>query len=237
MAIPITRSLERSIQPAATRFADRALVPSKPLLEAWDHDDDASSASDASTDLDDDSFLDDNLELAKRQAKRRKARELETLVQMTPLLTPGASPIVTWGNVTGTPRVTAKEQAASKINTENSSIPDHIEVASFHLPPTSDKERAAALAEAKIAQRVRLSKETPRRSAPQLSAAAQQLLRSKTSRHAPSSRSACSFGSALRSSYATSSARASGRRRSKSKSSAMTDTAYRATPLPSKRIS
>ena len=235
-------SNNRSIEPAATRFPEKPPAPARPLADEWDDESDLSD-SDASTNLDDDD-TDCNLEMAKQRARRRKEKELETLVRMTPLIDPGASPIVTWGTVGGSPLLVAGSDGprtsraatqaqvtrlASELPAQNSAA-DASEACSFRIPQTSGQEQAAHQAQARIARRVRRSRETPLSKKTSLSTAAKQFMKKRTSTRPLSARSAASLGSALRSSYGSSTARSSsGRPR---KSIGRKDTAFRATPLP-----
>lgn len=230
----VSKTSERSIQPEATRFPDQPIAIPKPLAEEWDVSSE-SSDSEASTDLDDDDS-DYNIEAAKRRGRKRKEQERETLVQMTPLLHPGASPITTWGTVGGTPLVLGPERAQQRGSAappvrkkaEESLNHDSVAaVASFRMPPISSREQAAEAAQARIAHRVRRSRQPPA-----LSAAAKRLLHHKTLNRPMSARSASAFGSALRSSY-TSAPRSA--RRTVERSERAQDTAYRATPLPSNK--
>ena len=236
-----TSKMEKRIEPAATRFPkqqqqqqQQLAVHSRPLnTTEWDTGSDTtglSSTEGDDTDLDSTLGRRTPLHIERMQARKRKEREQETLVQMTPLIVPGgggnASPIVTWGTVGATPMVIGQAKQSQGMSNKD------IDGSSFKMPEESDRERAAARATAYLAKRSRKFREagtTPRLDprASLLSPAARALL-SRNASGSSSVRSASSFGTALRSSYSVT--RPVSGSRAKSSIAGQRDTAFQATP-------
>ena len=193
--------LEKKIVPSATRFPKpQPTILSKlsvSHLEPDTSDEEGAtrtdgnnhyySETDASTDLDAPA---PSIQIERLQGARKRRREMETLVQMTPLIVPGqatsnhhrgqdnASPIVTWGSIGGTPLVLAgRGEGVDRSLTEDDSFMDDGE--SFRMPEESSREKAAARAQAKLEERARKSRAAAKPKSKQLSSAALTLL-SKT---------------------------------------------------------
>ena len=214
--------LDKKIEPSATRFPKQQIIVRRQQQQDWDvrSDTTGTDTSEHDTDLDSPPAA---LHVEQRRGRKRKLREQESLVQMTPLIVPNASPIVTWGTVGGTPTVLPQPQGMD----ESSGA----EESSFRLPEESKRDLAAAEAQARVAHRARRSKQagTPQvdARASLLSPAARALL--QRSSRPMSARSASSFGSALRSSYTTTTRSASGRMKS-SAAARNRDSAHNVTP-------
>ena len=203
-SLPSYQDREKRIEPAATRFPSANNNPATHTLglyrppaglnleESESESEttlDYASTTDASTDLDAPARF--SLPMERRLGQRRKARELETMVQMTPLITPGSNddeePIMTWGEVAATPLVLSG--ATNTTETESTSTEPAFAVT------VSAQDRAAEKARRRMEQRARLASATPqRRAAPQRPS-------SIFSARPASARSASSLGTALRSSY------------------------------------
>lgn len=209
--IPKESEVKKRIEPAATRFSFASQV-GKTLtryrgngglnLEESDTETEAnidySSATDASTDLDAPPELD--LATEKRLGQRSKRSEMESLVQMTPIIVPGKSeaeadePLMTWGEVSATPLVLSGRGDAE----DDESLGPSFDLAD------SARDHAAERARRHMEQRSRLASATPRRGKSFKRPACIVGVRP------PSARSAGSFGTALRSSYAGSAKRRGG---------------------------
>lgn len=170
------RMLEKRIEPARTRFQTSvAIVPPRSLSLP----DETDYSTEASTDLD---CPGAPLARERSAGAKRKTRELETLVAMTPLIAPQASPLTTWGTVNNTPLVLTK---------------------AFSMPEKTSREIAARIAEEKIATRRNSSKRTtttPLNRMSSLTPAARSLLE-KTMPPKSSARSSNAFSTALQKSY------------------------------------
>lgn len=167
--------LEKRIEPSQTRFPTSiAIVPPRSLAPINETD----YSTEASTDLDC-----PGLPLIQERSAhvKRKARELETLVTMTPLIAPRASPLTTWGTVNSTPLVLTK---------------------AFSMSEESSREMAARVAEEKFTVRRNSKKRrpTPLNRSSNLTPAAQSLL-NKTMPPKSSARSSHAFSNALQKSY------------------------------------
>ena len=138
-------SVEKKIEPSQTRFptSTTSLLKRRRAFSALEASDHGSSTEyttdDASTDLD--ATLNDDLARERARYVKRQRKANQTLVNMTPQIVPGsrestASPITTWGTVSGTPLVLKKDEK----------VPDG-SVASFSLPK-DDREKAARKAQA-----------------------------------------------------------------------------------------
>lgn len=198
--IPKETGLQKKIEPAATRFPRqdiRRIVRHQTHLEGSDAGSTTDYSTDASTDLDTPVRP---MEEERRKGLKRRRREQETLVQMTPLIVPGqqgnASPLVTWGAVSSTPVVLGQSQH-NEVEPTNS----------FCMPERSAREKAAAMARSHLEERARKSRAagTPvlDRNKVSLTPAARALLaKSNRSTTRPlSARSGGAFASVLRSSY------------------------------------
>jgi hypothetical protein len=219
--IPKSR-MEKKIEPSATRFSreQTSLVRKQQHLEGNTIGGSSSyeSATDASTDLD--SLGTRPLSVELQQATRKRQREMETYVQMTPLIAPNQSPIITWGHVAATPMALNRNQVDD-------------DTQSFALPEASARDQAAARALATLEERTRRSRATPCRSQrhgkPSTTLATALLAKSRPE----SARSSSSFGTALRVSYSKSAASLSSANRSSMKR--RRDHANKATPqLPTR---
>ncbi|GKY96028.1 hypothetical protein MPSEU_000563300 [Mayamaea pseudoterrestris] len=195
--IPKTR-VGKMIDPGATRFRPPVKTTGQIMTmfchdahlegSATDNNDGAScyaSSTDASTDLD--ATPTKTLAVDMRRAKRKRAHELETYVNMTPLVKPNASPIVTWGRVGATPMVLrpsgAGEDAAS---------------ITFSVPNASARDLAADRALASLEERTRKARASTQNRMPAKSTT----MTARLGRvgHSASARSAHSLGTALRAS-------------------------------------
>lgn len=164
--------LEKRIEPSRTRFPEStAVVPTGPITPT----DDTDYSTEASTDLDSPGL---SLDRERKARIKQQTRELETLVAMTPLLAPQASPLTTWGTVNSTPIVLTK---------------------AFSLPEESARDKAAKAAEEKLIQR-RAKSTTSWNRTSSLTPAAQSLLK-KSVPHTSSVRSANALSNALQKSY------------------------------------
>jgi hypothetical protein len=207
--IPKATALQRKIEPSATRFPRRDIVVRRPVeshLEGSDGDGSESTddySTDASTDLD--APAQHTIGQEQRQGLKRRRREQETLVQMTPLIVPGqqgnASPLTTWGAVGGTPVVVGQSQH----NNDDDIEPPR---SSYCMPDRNPREKAAAIARGHLEERARKSRSagTPilDRNKVVLTPAARAFLDKSSSRSNTrplSVRSGSAFASALRSSY------------------------------------
>lgn len=187
----LPKNRDKKIEPSATRFP-RQLVVHQPRahLEGSESSTaaDSSTDDDAWTDLDE---TDSHVSLSKhmQQGIKRKRKERESYVQMTPLIVPGnESPLVTWGSVNATPL------AITKASDEGA----------FRLPQESERDAAALRAQKVLEERARRASATPSRSKlargkGPLSSVARSLLK-----RPESARSSNAFASALRSSYSRS---------------------------------
>ena len=206
--IPKESDNKKRIEPAATRFPSQTMPTMQTLalhrgnvglnLEESESEPDVtapsdyySSATDASTDLDSAPTFD--LATDRRLGKRRKQKELETMVQMTPVIVPGKSsvddePIMTWGEVSATPLVLH----GANDDDDNDGTP------SFGVSESA-RDRAAEQARIQMERRSRLALATPKRRA-QMPQRPSSRLPTRTA-SSSSARSASSFGTALRSSY------------------------------------
>jgi len=215
-------SYEKHIEPSKTRFPKMDIIPFNRYSPRKDESSTTEYSTDATTDLDAEA---PPLNKERRQGAKRKKKELETLVAMTPLLEPrdDASPITTWGEVSNTPM-------ALGISNDVSSTP-------FFLSAESIREKAAKGAEEKLAvQRARISSasrkshcstETPLMNRiTNLTPAARALLQKSSSTKHSSVRSSSAFSKALQQSYTPK------RRKSVSKSSSS-----QTTPLTSQEKS
>ena len=176
------RTLEKSIEPTQTRFPTTAVVVPPRYMTTTLDDSSTDYSTEASTDLD---SPEKPLDRERTARAKRQERELETLVAMTPLIEPRASPVTTWGTVNSTPMVLAS---------------------SFAMPQENTRDKAAKAAEEKLVKR-RAKATTPllNRLA-SLTPAARSLL------HTPSSaRSSNALSNALRKSYTPRTQRSSSR--------------------------
>jgi hypothetical protein len=206
--IPKATALQRKIDPSATRFPRRDIVIRRPQESHFEGSEDGSESSaedystDGSTDLD--APAQHTIGQEQRQGLKRRRREQETLVQMTPLIVPGqqgnASPLVTWGAVGGTPVVLGQSQ----LNDDDIEPPR----SSFCMPDRNSREKAAAMALGHLEERARKSRSTGTpildRNKVSLTPAAKAFLAKNSSRSTVrplSARSGSAFASALRSSY------------------------------------
>lgn len=165
-------TLEKRIEPSRTRFPQTtAIVPTGPITPT----DDTDYSTEASTDLDSPGH---SLDRERKARIQKQTRELETLVAMTPLLAPQASPMTTWGTVNSTPIVLTK---------------------AFSLPEESARDKAAKMAEEKLIQR-RDKSVTPWNRTSNLTPAARSLLK-KSMPQTSSVRSANALSNALQKSY------------------------------------
>lgn len=189
---------EKQIEPSQTRFPSRIMLPPPPQRPATDSSTDYST--EASTDLDSPMLP---LSVERQAAKKRRKREQETFVSMTPLLVPGRSagnesPIITWGTVSGTPMVLGGMDTFEAVVAQKS----------FVLPPESDRDNAARKAESKLEMAKRKTLKNHRcRMTPMdhmtasITPAARSLLAKTTPQPHSSVRSSSAFSTALRSSY------------------------------------
>lgn len=238
---------KKRIEPAATRFPKAVTTRTETSalskyhdnaglnLEESDTDDaasslDYSSATDASTDLDAPPALD--LATERLLGRRRRQRELETLVPMTPVIVPGKTslstqstngddnvePLMTWGEVSATPLVLGGK-AGNDDENANTREP------SFGLE-ASVRDQAAEQARRRIEERARLATNPRRRKTPSRPGSTIFRGLSGSMSRPASARSASSFGTALRSSYTPRLGSASRRRQSPSRSGHV----HRATP-------
>jgi len=221
--------LEKKIEPAATRFprttaADTLARRQPQHLEGSDAGSTTEYSSDASTDLD----APDSrpLEQERILGLKRKQREQETLVRMTPLIVPqeaNTSPIMTWGTVASTIMVLGQSAASdgSMLTAPTSKA--------FQMAEESSRDKAASTARSRLEERYRRSRaaKTPAHGSKiNLTPAAQAMLAKTTSSRKPSSvRSSSAFATALRSSYTPKRSASAVRSTSQSRSSAK-----RATP-------
>ena len=207
-------TLEKRIEPSQTRFpTTTAIMAVRPPPTINDDSTTTDYSTDASTDLDSISQP-RSIEEERNSFAKRKAREQETLVAMTPLIIPrggdaDASPITTWGTVNSTPMVVAGGSE-------------------FSMPTDSERDERARKAEARMMQRTKVAasaRKKQKRSksssllpnrAHSLTPAARSLLRIKSSTRSLSSsvRSGSALASALRTSYTTPLRQNSSRRRS-----------------------
>jgi len=231
-------ALEKRIEPSQTRFPDkiiphpsnigRGLVPESDLESETD-----GSVTDASTDLDAPLRpLDDE----RRRKQNRQEKNRGAYVAMTPLIVPGEtgneSPITTWGTVDSTPLTLSGQEAEGGARE-----------AQFGIAGDSSREKAARKAEEKLAHRAKRAKSNkPKRmhkvervvGTTSLTPAALSLWQ-RTSQNVRS-RSSDSFASSLRSSYTPKlRSKSSVNSGKSSKSRAVRDTAYNATPIASKK--
>lgn len=131
-------SLDKYIEPLQTRFATVKMIAFQKKTGNGDDFSTTDYSTDASTDLDAPVLP---IYLESKKSARKKIKELDTLVAMTPLLEPrdDSSPITTWGVVSSTPLV---------VGGHNSILPP-----SFDFPDRSSREKAAKEVEEKIAKR------------------------------------------------------------------------------------
>ena len=226
--IPKEIDAKKRIEPAATRFpssAARALARYRGNvglnLEESDTEGEATvdylSNTDASTDLDAPPTFD--LATEKRLGQRRKRNEMETLVQMTPVIVPGKSaaesdePLMTWGEVSSTPLV-----LSGRADDDDESLGPSFDVVD------SARDAAAERARQHMEQRSRLASATPPRKKSSKRPA------SIFGARPASARSAGSFGTALRSSYSGSAKRSGGGNSSIRYSGVRSAHVHRATP-------
>jgi protein DGCR14 len=246
--------LEKRIEPSRTRFptnhqiiplpreTGRGLVPTSDLDSETD-----GSITDASTDLDAPVRPVDE---ERRRELRRRERNQQSYVAMTPLIVPGTtgneSPIMTWGTVDSTPLVLSGRESAEETRQS-----------SYSLAGENERERAARRAEKDLLtkrskrakttttttrqpsqNRVAASSKRGRHSTPSLTPAALALWKKTTGQITPS-RARDAFASSLRSSYTP-------KLQSKSSSSVSrgsgvssrkrpADNAFNATPLPNRK--
>jgi protein DGCR14 len=185
------QTLEKRIEPSRTRFLADIIVPQS----FYRNENDSSTtdySTDASTDLD---RVAEPLHLDRKARSKRQKRDQQSFVAMTPLIVPGragesASPIITWGTVNSTPMV---------LGGMGTTMTTHL----FSMPEESNEDKAARLAEAKLAERSKKSRPDPplvHRIA-SLTPAAKSLLAKTTRGYSSSVRAGSAFGSALRLSY------------------------------------
>lgn len=202
----------KRIEPAATRFPSQQLVVRHPYDDSTARTGDSDSittTSDITTDID--SVAGDHLSVQRRQGLKRKRREQETLVQMTPQIVPGgaadASPIVTWGTVDATPLILSGTAG----------------VESFQVKG-SNRDKAAEAAEQKLQERSRRSRSTKESRKPQRAGSVS--LDAGRQSASVSARSRSALGTALRSAYSQSASASSSQTRQRSRR----DHAHQATP-------
>jgi hypothetical protein len=244
--IPKATGLQKKIEPSATRFPRPNTVVRRPEdshFEGSDDDGDSSSSTecdystDASTDLDATPIRPIGQE--QRQGWKRKRREQETLVQMTPLIVPGQhganeSPLVTWGAVASTPVVLGQQSRQHDDNDVKVEPPRYVEIkvepprSSYSMPDQNPREQAAAVALGKLEERARKSRSagTPildrNNKVSSMTPAAKAFLAKSSNRNTGrplSARSGSAFASALRSSYSRTPNSRSGRSASTTSSS------------------
>jgi hypothetical protein len=198
--------VDKMIEPAATRFQTMELVVRRRKIQDWDVSScntemsgAENSTDDASTDLDAPA---EPLHIEQRRGRKRKKRELESLLHMTPRIVPGqgrvaenASPIITRGVVGATPIILGQETGSVGFKHEST----------FRMPEETERDIAAVKAQAKLAYHAR---RRPREAGSTFRLFARDALLSPAAKvlltktfHPPSARSASSFGTALRSSY------------------------------------
>lgn len=202
---------EKRIEPACTRFPwqnrlDLSPHQNRKHFEESTTDEDGGGDSSASSTGWDETDLDSVASSRKlfkqmEQGLKRKTRELQTLVRMTPLIHPNDSPIVTWGGVAATPLVLRPDTEGMA---DTVSVQPEPAVA-FQMPATTSRERAAALAEAKLQDRA-LKAKRHKSASSTISSPSSLSLRlsdslSSSLRLPDSARSRSAFGSALRSAY------------------------------------
>jgi hypothetical protein len=220
---------QKQIVPCATRFPSSELTFNYVLSSNWDVESQSdywSSADDGSEFTDLDRSPGFPLHVEKDQAIKKRNRDLNKLVRMTPVILPGSrgteqpSPLITWGTVDSTPLVVPQQDVhASPV---------------FRLPQTSTRDEAATKAHDRLCRRLATAQQ--RNSF--LPASRASLYSDNNSAglkcRPVSARSGKSLGSALRKSYLR--APRSAQRESLSKAKpAFTDTAYQLTPrLPRK---
>ena len=160
---------------------------------------DYASATDVSTDLDSPPMFD--LATERRLGRRRKRQDLEKLVQMTPVIVPGKStaesdePLMTWGEVSATPVV-----LSGKGDEDEESTPGPL----FDVADNA-RDKAAERARQHMERRSRLASSAKPRPTKSFNQPA-----SMFAARPASARSSGSLGTALRSSYASSTAKRTG---------------------------
>ena len=212
------------IDPSATRFPAKqqlVLAQKQHLEETTDEESSLyESSTDASTtDLDEPGRP---LSVERQMAQQKRKRELETFVQMTPLIEPNASPLMTWGSVEATPVALDIPQQYHNVQP----------IQTFHVPEANKRDQAAEQARARLEERARKSRSASSRAsslgkkskAGALTPAAMSLFNKSG---AGSARSGSSFGTALRASYSLSRPSTSG---SRVHGSSLRDHVHNATP-------
>lgn len=246
-------AIEKRIESSQTRFpnqiipfpsnAGRGFVPTTTrngASSAWETETDG-SVTDVSTDLDAPSLP---IDLERHREQRRREGDRQNYVAMTPLIVPGTSgnesPIMTWGEVDGTPLIISGKTGDELIGSTIGVDPE------YGLARESERERAAKRAADKLARRAKRAKMASgsssvksmpslhRSTTPSLNPAALSLFQ-KTSQKA-SSRSNDTFASSLRSSYTPkvrsgSSVSSASRSHRSSKARTKRDSAFNTTPL------
>lgn len=234
----------RRVVPAATRYPSVRATPATATLakyhgnrglnlEESETDDDSSTLlgySSAATDVSTDLSAAPTVDLATERllGQRRRQRQLETLVPMTPVIIPGKTalshekdgvegdgdePLMTWGEVSATPLVLGGK--ADEDEQDSDKQP------SFGVASANARDYAAERARERMEERTRLATATPqRRKRP----SSTKVPVNSSIRRPASVRSANSFGSALRSSYTPKLGRTSSSRRS------VQSQAHRSTP-------
>jgi hypothetical protein len=186
---------QTNIKPQMTRFQPKSMQVSVQELGLDVSSDDGTAASyfsgtDASTDLD---APPRPLAVELQRAKRKREQELQTFVQMTPLVRPEASPITTWGHVGATPLA-----LRTSMISELPAMP--MAQASFSLPNPTTREEAAERALTELEARGRKARgQAHRKSSTILKSPGLTAIMRK--RDSASVRSSSSFGTALRASY------------------------------------
>ena len=191
------KTVEKRVDPSQTRFAAVITFPQSAFPLSGGHSSSTDYSTEASTDLD---GVPVPLSIERYDRAKRQKRDLQSLVAMTPMIVPGrggepASPITTWGTVCSTP------MGLARLDTVKDSI------ASFDMPDEGSKDKAARLAEARLARRNNTAKAIVASTmlgvnhTTALTPAARALLAKMTRAGSSSVRSGNAFGSALRLSY------------------------------------
>ncbi len=226
--------ITKRIEPSQTRFPNkiipmpawRSLIAGSELESETD-----GSVTDASTDLDAPLRPVDH-----ERRRRQQERNHQSYVTMTPLIVPGMmgneSPIMTWGTVDSTPLLLSGRESE-----------DQARESSYNLASENERERAARKAEKELARRAKRAKATsskhdgPKRiksMSPALTPGTLSLWQ-KTKLPTPS-RAADAFASSLRSSYTPKrQSSASAARASSTRKIGSLDSAFKATPLASRK--
>ena len=258
--------LQKKIVPSATRFQNQHLLMSTTtkgstnLEDRFDSDSSSTttttdhySATENSSDTDLDATPRHSLQTERKQALKRRRKENETLIALTPVIVPGRGgeedePIMTWGEVSSTPLVLPRA-LEEEVGGERSAAPI------FNVAEETSRDAATQTALAVLQARGRRAAAAstpthrrftggkgalyhPNRSLSRSSASLLHRTRNLSSSSLTPARSSSALGTALRASYArssnrtTSSSNSSRRRgkRPKQPSNQTHRTAHAATP-------